>query len=63
VFIPDLSAWFKLGKTLRVGGGAMGLFIEEWQKRPCLWCSISVSRLPSVSTESPFERTVPLLLD
>jgi hypothetical protein len=29
VFIPDLSAWFKLGKTLRVGAGAMGLFIEE----------------------------------
>jgi hypothetical protein len=29
VFIPDLSAWFKLGKTLRVGGGAMGLFIDE----------------------------------
>jgi hypothetical protein len=29
VFIPDLSAWFKLGKTLRIGGGAMGLFIEE----------------------------------
>jgi hypothetical protein len=30
VFIPDLSAWFKLGKTLRLGGGAMGLFIEEF---------------------------------
>ncbi|MFH2116152.1 MAG: hypothetical protein ABIJ86_16755 [Spirochaetota bacterium] len=29
VFIPDLSAWFKLGKTLRAGGGAMGLFIDE----------------------------------
>lgn len=29
VFIPDLSAWFKLGKTLRVGAGAMGLFIED----------------------------------
>ena len=29
VFIPDLSAWFKLGRTLRVGGGAMGLFIED----------------------------------
>lgn len=29
VFIPDLSAWFKLGKTLRLGGGAMGLFIDE----------------------------------
>jgi hypothetical protein len=29
VFMPDLSAWFKLGKTLRIGGGAMGLFIEE----------------------------------
>lgn len=30
VFIPDLSAWLKLGKTLRVGAGAMGLFIEEF---------------------------------
>jgi hypothetical protein len=29
VFIPDLSAWFKLGKTLRIGAGAMGLFIDE----------------------------------
>jgi len=29
VFIPDLSAWFKLGKTLRIGGGVMGLFIED----------------------------------
>ena len=29
VFIPDLSAWFKLGNTLRVGGGAMGLFIDQ----------------------------------
>ena len=29
VFIPDLSAWLKLGKTLRIGGGAMGLFIDE----------------------------------
>lgn len=29
VFIPDLSAWLKVGKTLRVGGGVMGLFIED----------------------------------
>ena len=30
VFIPDLSVWFKLGRTLRLGGGAMGLFIEDF---------------------------------
>ncbi len=32
VFIPDVSAWFKLGKkgTLRLGGGAIGLYIPSW---------------------------------
>ncbi len=29
VFFPDISAWFKLGKTLRLGGGAMGLYIKD----------------------------------
>lgn len=29
VFIPDLSAWFKIGNTFRVGVGAMGLFLPE----------------------------------
>jgi hypothetical protein len=31
VFLPDLSAWLKLGKkgTLRIGGGAMGLYIPD----------------------------------
>lgn len=29
VFFPDLSAWFKLGKTLRLGGGALGMFIKD----------------------------------
>jgi len=29
VFFPDLSAWFKLGNTFRLGGGMMGVFIDE----------------------------------
>jgi hypothetical protein len=30
-FIPDLSAWFKLGKkgVIRLGGGAMGVYIPD----------------------------------
>jgi len=31
VFIPDLSAWFKLGKkgVIRLGGGAMGVYVPD----------------------------------
>ncbi len=29
VFIPDLSAWLKIGNTFRLGGGAMGFFVPE----------------------------------
>ncbi|GAB1484821.1 hypothetical protein MASR2M78_36390 [Treponema sp.] len=29
VFIPDLSAWFRIGKTFRIGAGATGLMIPE----------------------------------
>ena len=29
VFIPDLSAWYKIGNVFRVGGGAIGLFFPE----------------------------------
>lgn len=31
VFLPDLSAWFKLGKkqNLRLGGGILGLYLPE----------------------------------
>ncbi len=28
VFIPDLSAWFKLGETFRLGGGVLGLMTD-----------------------------------
>lgn len=27
-FFPDLSAWLKLGKTFRIGGGVMGMFLD-----------------------------------
>lgn len=27
IFFPDLSAWLKIGKSFRLGGGAMGLFV------------------------------------
>lgn len=30
VFFPDISLWFKLGKTFRLGGGVMGLFIDQF---------------------------------
>ena len=32
VFIPDVSAWIKLGKngTFRLGVGAIGLYIPDW---------------------------------
>lgn len=29
VFFPDLSAWFRIGKTFRLGGGMLGVFIDE----------------------------------
>ncbi|HAP43413.1 MAG: hypothetical protein A2087_01830 [Spirochaetes bacterium GWD1_61_31] len=29
VFMPDVSAWFKLGDTFRVGAGAIGLFLPD----------------------------------
>lgn len=29
VFFPDLSAWFKIGKSFRLGGGAIGVFLPE----------------------------------
>jgi len=29
VFLPDLSAWFRIGDTFRVGGGALGLLVPE----------------------------------
>ena len=31
LFLPDLSAWFKLGKkqNLRLGGGILGLYLPE----------------------------------
>ncbi|PKL09379.1 MAG: hypothetical protein CVV51_04160 [Spirochaetae bacterium HGW-Spirochaetae-7] len=38
VFFPDLSAWFKLGKTLRLGGGALGMFIKDLDNTvPFVW--------------------------
>ncbi len=27
IFFPDLSAWFKIGKSFRLGAGAMGIFL------------------------------------
>ena len=29
VFFPDLSAWFQLGKSVRLGGGVLGVFLPE----------------------------------
>lgn len=29
VLIPDLSAWLRLGRTFRIGGGALGLMLPE----------------------------------
>jgi hypothetical protein len=29
VFFPDLSAWFKIGKSFRLGVGAIGIFLPE----------------------------------
>ncbi len=29
VFFPDLSAWFKIGKVFRLGGGALGVFLPD----------------------------------
>ncbi len=29
VFIPDVSLWFRAGKSLRLGGGVMGLLVPE----------------------------------
>jgi hypothetical protein len=29
VFFPDLSAWFKIGKSFRLGVGAIGLFLKD----------------------------------
>ncbi len=29
VLIPDLSAWFKLGKVFRLGGGAVGVMLPK----------------------------------
>lgn len=28
-FFPDLSAWFKLGETFRLGGGVIGVYLDE----------------------------------
>jgi hypothetical protein len=29
VLIPDLSAWFKIGESFRIGGGAIGFMLPE----------------------------------
>ncbi|MCX7025433.1 MAG: hypothetical protein NT080_12595 [Spirochaetes bacterium] len=29
VFIPELSAWYKIGESFRLGGGAIGLFLPD----------------------------------
>ncbi len=31
VFIPELSAWFKLGKAFRLGGGAIGFYHPDME--------------------------------
>ena len=30
VFIPELSAWFKLGKRFRLGGGGLGIYVPDF---------------------------------
>ncbi len=30
VFVPELSAWFKLGRMFRLGGGAIGLYVPDF---------------------------------
>jgi len=30
IFIPDLSAWFRIGKSFRLGAGAIGFMNADW---------------------------------